>query len=194
LREVEFPKGKSNLGSPAEALLLDGPKPVREAMNGIKIKGLDYQWEKFPEWKPEFANATYWNLYLAPPDYHWVHAPCDGQDVKAIRVPGLAVPVNGLGRMLVPQLYLVNERLSFQWSHPEFGQCWLAMVGAIGVSRIRSEVGEVHKTWTPLPDLKKDQKLGGFELGSSVLLVVERPGKAFEGLKKLRPSLDLIYS
>ena len=42
--------------------------------------------------------------------------------------------------------------------------------------------------------LKKAQKLGGFELGSSVLLVVERPGKAFEGLKKLRPGLDLIYS
>jgi len=194
LRHVDFPLGKSTLVSPAEALLLDGPRPVSESMKGIRIKGLDYRWNEFPEWKPEFEKATYWNLYLAPPDYHWVHAPCDGLNVRAIRFPGMKVPVNALGRMLVPSLYLLNERLSFQWQHPELGQCWLAMVGAIGVSRIRSSVGEVGTTWTSVDDFKKGQKLGGFELGSSALLVVERPGKTFDGLKKLRPGIDLIYS
>jgi len=194
LREVDFPTGKAKLVSPAEALLLDGPRPIRDSMNGIRIKGLDYQWSEFPEWRPEFTEATYWNIYLAPPDYHWVHAPSDGQDVKAIRFPGLSVPVNQLGRVIMPDLYLRNERLSFQWIHPEMGHCWLAMVGAMGVSRIRSCVGEISAQWTPLAPIQKAQKLGGFELGSSALLVVERPGKAFEGLKKIRPGLDLIYS
>ncbi len=193
LREIQFEIGNESLVSPAECAILEGPEPIRLDQK-ISVKGVEYCWKDFHEWKDHFSSGSFYNFYLAPVDYHWVHAPCDGIRVQAIRTPGLKIPVNQLGRSLCPKLYLQNDRLSFQWEHPEFGHVWMIMVGAMGVSRIRSELGPIGESWTPLSDIKKGQRIGAFELGSSILLVLERGGKFRTGLKKLRPGFNLLRS
>jgi phosphatidylserine decarboxylase len=89
---------------------------------------------------------------------------------------------------------LQNDRLSLQWTHPELGRVWMIFVGAMAVSGIRLELGKAGEQWLPLPNFKKGDRLGGFELGSSVLLIVEKPGKLLEGFKKVQPGFDLLRS
>lgn len=189
LREKEWPVADSPLVSPVEAAVLEGPLPVSAR---VSVKGISYRWNELPEWDPVFEKGTYWNLYLSPPDYHWIHFPCDAQNVRAIRIPGLDFPVNTWGRRLAPDLYFQNERLSFRFTHPQLGEVLMMLVGAMGVSKIISSLGPVGTAWTPLPSAKQMQKTGGFAMGSSVLLLVEKIPQGAPGLERLTPGCDLL--
>lgn len=174
LRDLPFKDVGSTLASPAESILIDGP--TRCGASPLAVKGLCYEWSEFPELDKDFvAKATYWNLYLAPYHYHWVHAPSEGSDLEAIHLTGKKYPVNALGRFLCPQLYLENERMSFRWTHPQLGRVVMMCVGAMGVSSLYSALGAVQTNrWTPLrPHLERLQKLLAFRLGSTVILLVE---------------------
>jgi phosphatidylserine decarboxylase precursor len=192
LRPMNFQQAQSPLISPAESLILEGPSKI-DLSQRVSIKGLEYSWKEFHEWHDDFEGAVFWNFYLSPPDYHWVHAPCDATELRGRRTPGLKIPVNAWGRKCFPKLYLQNDRLSLQWRHPELGRVWMILVGAMGVSSIRYEGPTVESDqWTSLPSFRRGERIGGFELGSSVLLVVQKPGKLFEGLKKVTPGMALV--
>ena len=77
---------------------------------------------------------------------------------------------------MAPFLYKENERLSFRWQHPQFGRVLMLCVGALAVSSIESCRGEAcYGQWTRIGEsVQKGERLAGFRLGSSVLLVLER--------------------
>lgn len=196
LRPIGFNTSEVALVSPVEACVLDGPRQL-DLHSAVEVKGLTYKWSGFPELdSQEQTYSFFWNFYLSPRDYHWFHAPCAGEQLEAYRHAGASFPVNGFGRWLCPELYSENERLSFRWTHPQLGRVLLICVGAMGVSRIRSELGEVaYNRWTPLQDqLNKMDCLGGFELGSTVLLLVQEY-QSFQRLGTyVRPGEPLLFS
>ena len=175
LRDMPFKDSGGSLVSPVECLLIDGPRKLDSLP--LTVKGIQYQWKDFKELDlKEFSNGQFWNLYLAPYHYHWVHAACEGINLRAIHIPGKKWPVNKLGRWLCPLLYLENERMTFSWEHPKFGRIYMICVAAMGVSNLHSELGPVRShEWTHLNvTVQKLQKLLAFRLGSTVLLLVER--------------------
>lgn len=181
LRDKSIDAAPGALVSPAECSIFDGPRQIKLG-EFLKVKGLHFEWNKFKEFQNLNSAGTefwFWNMYLAPYHYHWVHSPADAESFEAMRVSGAHFPVNALGRKLSPQLYAENERLSFRWKHPELGWIYLLCVGAMGVAQLKSCVGEVaYGNWQRVSgELRKAQKIAGFQLGSTVLLFVEKnPG------------------
>lgn len=168
----------SKLVSPVECHLFDGPRLIRLFEN-IEVKGLQFKWNEFQEFRGIEKKAFYfWNMYLAPYHYHWIHSPTYIKNFEALRIKGAKFPVNSIGRRLCPQLYAENERLSFRWQDPEMGWIYMLCVGAMGVSRLRSCIGEVnYENWKFFDrELPIGFQIAGFELGSTVLLFVENPG------------------
>lgn len=181
LRSVRYQIGSSPLVSPAEANVLEGPAVI-QLEKPISVKGLTYTWKNFREIDVEkFKSGTFWNLYLAPYHYHWVHAAAAGKNLRAYRHHGRLWPVNGLGRFLCPTLYSENERLTFTWESEDFGQIAMICIGAMGVSDLHSQLGEVpYGAWKTLaPKVEKGQKLLGFKLGSTVVLLTEQTRASF---------------
>ncbi len=176
LRSTTISLDSHDIVSPAEGQLLEGPATLL-SQTSVSIKGLDYAWSSLPELAGlDVSSASFWNIYLAPHNYHWVHAPSDGSQLEARFEPGYYYPVNALGRWLSPKLYAYNTRMSFRWMHPVFGRCILLCVGAMGVSRFECPkgAGELRR-WRPLcSQVSKGESLLGFRLGSSVLLVLEK--------------------
>lgn len=183
---LSLPETPKVLASPVDCFFLETGKPES---SGLSVKGIDYRWKELPEWDDRLKNAQFWNLYLAPHHYHWFHAPCGGSNLEARRVSGKFYPVNALGRWMSSALYAENERLSFRWESPDYGQILMMCVGALGVSRIISALGEVREgSWQSLrPSLDSMDRLGAFELGSSVVLLAERAPAA----RPLGESLNL---
>jgi len=177
LRKIPLSIQDSALISPVEGNCLEGPAPAHPPLQ-LTVKGIRYTWSDFFEinWR-DLPEATYWNLYLAPHNYHWVHACCSGSDLEGFYHSGALFPVNHWGRKIAPQLYSENERLTFRWKSPHFGWVYMICVGAMAVSGLRSSKGPVREgAWTPLSNtVSRAEELLAFELGSTVILLIERP-------------------
>lgn len=188
LRDLSYELSPVPLVSPVQARVLEGPSPLN-LKESLSVKGLTYAWADFKELDfSSLRGATYWNLYLSPPDYHWVHAPSEGVNLEAYRMSGSHFPVNAWGRKICPRLYVENERLVFRYQSAEWGWVILICVGAMGVSALRSVVGDVaYDRWTSLkPHVQKGERLLGFELGSTVLLITERGPSSQKSLGVVR--------
>lgn len=176
LRDTEIHLDPSPLLSPVEGFCLEGPNPI-DLSGGVSAKGVDYSWNSFAEFDAQkFKNGRFWNLYLAPHNYHWVHLPCDASDVQAYRTSGARLPVNAFGRRLEPKLFLVNERLTFKFHSKDWGEVLLICVAAMGVSNLVSKLGQVpYGQWTRLSNqAARGERVLGFRLGSTVIMLTER--------------------
>eukprot|EP00455_Lapot_gusevi_P002651 TRINITY_DN11082_c0_g3_i1.p1 TRINITY_DN11082_c0_g3~~TRINITY_DN11082_c0_g3_i1.p1 ORF type:complete len:523 (+),score=121.70 TRINITY_DN11082_c0_g3_i1:102-1670(+) len=141
-------------------------------------------------------------IYLAPGDYHRIHAPC-GVTVDHVRhFPGTLFPISPLVARLIPNLFALNERvvLSGSW---KFGYFSLTAVGAYNVgsislnfdsqirtNRLRRDFRNPNLEWLSFGGLgcyaydrvyeqqirlAQGEELGRFNLGSTVVLVFEAP-------------------
>lgn len=119
-------------------------------------------------------------FYLSPRDYHRFHTCADGTLVRALHLPGSLWPVNHLGLLGVPDLFVRNERIVARFDL-ETGPLVLVAVGAIGVGRIRvsfdddlvsnrAGVDEPIDRSYDVP-FSRGEEWGRFELGSSILLI-----------------------
>jgi phosphatidylserine decarboxylase len=134
--------------------------------------------------RPYADGGAFATLYLAPRDYHRVHAPLGGTISGWRYIPGDFWPVNPASVGTVRGLFALNERL-VTWMETPAGQCAVVMVGATCVGRIRAAYADVlthdgrlaaaHRFPTPLPIAKGDE-LGRFEMGSTVILLFP-PGR-----------------
>jgi phosphatidylserine decarboxylase len=134
-----------------------------------------------------FESGQLWNFYLSPQDAHHIHAPVDGRIVETIHIPGKLWPVNDWALHNVDGLFVVNERV-VSLIESEHGLVAVVMVGATNVGRIRLAYMDLvtnRAPWAPkkrqifrhdpsLP-IKRGEKLGTFMMGSSVLVVSEKP-------------------
>jgi phosphatidylserine decarboxylase len=133
-----------------------------------------------------FAGGTYATLYLAPKDYHRIHAPAEGTITGYTYVPGQLFPVNAAAVAHVDELFAKNERLITHLDTERFGRVEVVKVGATCVGHITvaydpdvaTNVGEneirTQRYDAPLP-LEKGGEVGVFEMGSTVIVVTEKP-------------------
>jgi phosphatidylserine decarboxylase len=129
-----------------------------------------------------FARGTHATLYLSPSMYHRVHSPVDGRIVSWRYLPGRLFPVNTVAVRHVEGLFTVNERIAVFIETKEFGKVAVVLVGATNVGRISlSFTGLVTnsghaagETRPPQPiPIARGAELGAFNLGSTVVLLVE---------------------
>jgi phosphatidylserine decarboxylase len=127
----------------------------------------------------EFVQGEFATIYLAPHNYHRIHAPCDARLVAMKYVPGTRFSVNGYTTAHIDRLFCRNERLVC-WFEAEFGRCAVVLVGALNVSSITTRVtGEIRSgrgfEWTAGAErieYARGEEFATFNLGSTVVLVL----------------------
>ncbi len=128
-----------------------------------------------------FGNGRFATIYLAPYNYHRVHAAVAGKLVAARYVPGDLFSVNAGTVARLPGLFRRNERLILHFDTAR-GPAATILVGALNVGSISTPwTGEIrprrsgvveqlplgdHPTWAATGDL-----LGWFNMGSTVILL-----------------------
>lgn len=140
-----------------------------------------------------FAGGTYAILYLAPKDYHRIHAPAAGRITGYTHVPGQLFPVNAKAVAHVEELFAKNERLITHLETDAFGRVEVVKVGATCVGHITlaydpdvaTNVGDDElrtRRYDPPLGVEKGGELGVFEMGSTVIVVTEKPVRLVEEL------------
>lgn len=122
-----------------------------------------------------FAGGEYASLYLAPKDYHRVHAPLEATPTAACHIPGRLYSVGWRSRHAIPGLYTCNERLVLLFETTA-GPMAVVMVGALLVGGLESVCTGRVRNGGELPllstvPLTRGAELGRFHFGSAVLLL-----------------------
>jgi phosphatidylserine decarboxylase len=134
-----------------------------------------------------FASGQLWNMYLSPKDAHHIYAPVSGKIVRTVHIPGALWPVNDWALSSVEGLFAVNERI-VTYIDSEIGLVAVIMVGATNVGRISLSYLQFETNRAPWKKhtvrsfehaqpicVTCGDKIGTFKMGSSVVLVSERP-------------------
>ena len=128
-----------------------------------------------------FVDGAYATIYLAPYNYHRVHAPLAGRITAARYLPGDLFSVNTATAAHVPGLFRRNERLALHFD-AETGPWVLVFVGALNVGSITTPwSGEVRPRRRGVVEsidlaagpqqVAKGDLLGWFNMGSTVILL-----------------------
>jgi phosphatidylserine decarboxylase len=132
-----------------------------------------------------FEGGVYMTIYLSPRDYHRIHSPADAEITGLSYIPGTLWPVNPLSVRHVDDLFAVNERVVSYLDSPDVGALALIKVGATCVGRITLSYHDLQSNGAfrrrrdvtlerPVPIGVADE-LAAFNLGSTVILLVEDP-------------------
>ncbi len=135
-----------------------------------------------------FVGGNFLTVYLAPHNYHRVHAPFGGR-ITAIRyVPGQLFSVNQRTARCVDRLFARNERVVVEFETEQHGHSAVILVGAMLVASMELTVcdlaaatravenGSASCTVPPSGDfggLERGEELGRFNMGSTVIIVGE---------------------
>lgn len=141
------------------------------------------------EMAKRFEGGAFATIYLAPFNYHRIHSPVKGELVDAAYCPGTLWPVNVGSVERVEGLFCINERLTSRIRLEDGSEILVVKVGATNVGRIGvvySEellvnAGKLPRDckrfdWVPSTKVtfEKGGELGRFEMGSTVILVVDK--------------------
>lgn len=150
----------------------------------LQAKGIPYSVADFlqdRELAASLEGGAFCTIYLAPWNYHRVHHAIGGELVQARHMPGDLWPVHKGAVEGIPGVFAKNERSSVSVRTPH-GTAVAVMVGAYNVGSIRlaanKDLGHGSTgAWIPeggnLAVAKADQ-LGVFELGSTVVLLLDK--------------------
>ena len=185
-RQVDMTKRPIGGGliSPCDGKLLQ----FRQAYQGLAVqaKSLSYNLNELCDTK-HAPHGWYSTIYLSPKDYHRVHSPVDGELIQATHIPGDLFPVNDIFLPFKDGIFTKNERVVFQIYNPKIkANCYVVMVGAYNVGSVTSaffpalttNISGAQKSVLKAPAsaaIKTGQELATFELGSTVVLVLEKP-------------------
>jgi phosphatidylserine decarboxylase len=172
--------------SPADGRVLNSG--VAERGELLQVKGIEYTLADLlrdEEAARFFEGGAYATIYLAPRNYHRVHAPLGGEITGYGYVPGTLWPVNEKGVQRVERLFCLNERLATHMQTPA-GRACVVMVGATMVGRIRALYDDVltndgarhgrRVRYDRPVRVNKGEEMGVFEMGSTVVALFE-PGR-----------------
>jgi len=152
----------------------------------LQAKGLDYTLDDLLvtdlDEARAYGNGRFATIYLAPYNYHRVHAPFDARLVAARYVPGDLFSVNEATVSKVGGLFRRNERLVMHFDTAR-GPAVLVFVGALNVGSISTPwTGEIRPRRAGVVDVldlsshdtqvAKGDLLGWFNMGSTVILVL----------------------
>jgi len=156
-----------------------------------QAKGLDYTLDDLLAVNVDDAGAlaggSFATIYLAPYDYHRVHAPVAGTLAELFYVPGDLFSVNAATVARIPRLFARNERLVGRLETPG-GTMFVLMIGALNVGSMTTPwTGEIRPRRKGIVErldlggaatgLDRGDLLGWFNMGSTVILLCP-PGYA----------------
>ncbi len=169
----------------------------------MQAKGIDYTLEDLLatdlEQATALADGSFATIYLAPYNYHRVHAPFDGKVVAARYVPGDLFSVNAATAKYVAGLFRRNERLVLHVETPQ-GPAAVVLVGALNVGSIstpwsgqirprKSGVVDIIDLGNGPDSIKKGDLIGWFNMGSTVIVLM--PDGSCEWQDDLQPGKTL---
>ena len=134
-----------------------------------------------------FADGQFATIYLSPRDYHRIHMPLAGTLTEQVYVPGRLFSVAGHTVRTVPCLFARNERVVAMFD-TEFGKMAMVLVGAINVAAIETvwdglvtppQGWAVKRQVFADVQLAKGEEMGRFNMGSTVILLLENPHVAW---------------
>jgi phosphatidylserine decarboxylase len=158
------------------------------ADNLFQAKGIDYSLGDLlatdTHEAERYVDGSFATIYLAPYNYHRVHAPLAGELVAARYVPGDLFSVNEATVSSVDGLFRRNERLVMHF-RTATGPAVLIFVGALNVGSISTPwTGEIRPRKTGVVDalelsghpaqVQKGDLLGWFNMGSTVILLLPK--------------------
>jgi len=152
----------------------------------VQAKGIDYTLDDLLATDLEEAHAytdgSFATIYLAPYNYHRIHAPLAGELLAMRYVPGDLFSVNAATVSNLPGLFRRNERLvlSFTTQH---GPAAVIFIGAMNVGSISTpwsgEIRPRKRGVVEAVDLNstsrsvhKGDLLGWFNMGSTVIVLL----------------------
>ena len=145
-----------------------------------------------------FDGGAFMTIYLAPHNYHRIHAPLNGTLRRMNFIPGARFSVNPTTANAIPGLFARNERIACLFDGPH-GPYWLVFVGAMNVASISTawdgEIvsdGDLRRTDYDIetaPSFNKGDYIGHFNLGSTVIMLF--PGDAITWDSSLEPESTL---
>lgn len=177
--------GSDSLACPVDGTV-SAAGPIR-CRHIFQAKGKDYTLHELLATNLDdadrFIDGTFATIYLAPYNYHRVHAPIDGELTAMHHVPGDLFSVNAATVARIPKLFCRNERLvcHFQTRH---GPAALVFVGALNVGSIstpwtgeirpqKNGAGESLQLAANVPRIvARGDLLGWFNMGSTVILLL----------------------
>lgn len=137
-----------------------------------------------------FTNGSFATIYLAPHNYHRVHAPITGAITRIRYIPGRLFSVNDRTARCVDQLFARNERLTVEIDS-EAGTVVIILVGAMLVASMEliccdvaaaiQMAGDTAQPYLIEPTetatvIERGAELGRFNMGSTVIILAE-PGR-----------------
>ncbi len=137
--------------------------------------------------------SSFHTIYLSPGDYHRVHAPIDMKIEKLKYFPGTLHSVSWETVRRIPKLFCQNERIVLEGTCP-VGRFYFVFVGAIAVGRIRLSFSNIYSNnktiatretieeLSPPLAISKGEELGYFEMGSTVIMILE--GEHFDNIDR----------
>jgi len=183
LKPQSRPIAPSKFVSPADGKLSSGGITGKaKGFEALAAKGCAYSLKDLVGnlWNPSWDLSThadqeifYAVVYLAPYNYHRVHAPFDAEWVATERLSGYLWPVNAWHVQQVPGLFTQNERACMHFII-DGESYYLVWVGATNVGSI-----VLHKDFEGAKGsvfVTKGQELGWFALGSTVILLGPNKG------------------
>jgi phosphatidylserine decarboxylase len=148
-----------------------------------------------------FHQGQFITCYLSPKDYHRIHMPITGKVLSTTYIPGKLFSVQPLTVRNIPQLFAKNERLIVLFE-TELGRMAMVLVGAVIVGSIHTAWEKDHphisKRTSSFLDytdaqliLKKQEEMGYFCLGSTVIVLLERNDKTPSWLPFLQAGKEI---
>jgi len=154
----------------------------------FQAKGIDYTLDDLLATDTadagRYVDGSFATIYLAPYNYHRIHAPLAGELTAARYVPGDLYSVNEATVRNLPNLFARNERLVCHFDGP-FGSMAVIFVGALNVGTVHSiwsgdirprKTGTVESIDLRRTDasrtVSKGDMIGWFNMGSTVILLL----------------------
>ena len=172
--------------SPADGIISAAGSIERNAV--LQAKGHDYSLEELLatdlDEAQRYYDGSFATIYLAPFNYHRVHAPLAGELVAAHFVPGSLFSVNQTTVSFLRGLFTRNERLICHF-RTAAGPMVLIFVGALNVGSITTPwTGEIRprkghvvenidlQSSSQAKTVNKGDLLGWFNMGSTIILLL----------------------
>ena len=186
------PVADAEVVSPVDGVLSQTGTFDDNSQTLIQAKGKTYSLKSLlrsEELAERFKGGAFATIYLAPFNYHRIHSPVSGDLVLSSYCPGTLWPVNAGSVERVEGLFCINERLTSQIRLADGSEVLVVKVGATNVGRIgvvysdsiMTNAGKLPRDskrldWIPNQpfSFEKGGELGRFEMGSTVILVVDK--------------------
>ncbi len=181
-----FDPAPAIVNSPADALISELGQLRGDTL--LQIKGMEYSANRLlteqAARRHRVIDGTFLNFYLSPTDYHGYHAPTALQVLKLIHIPGKLYSVNQASAQKRKNLFIENERVVMECASQTGHILYLVFIGATNVGSINFDFEPALRTNTSSRAVReysyadkwlaKGECLGGFQMGSSIVLIAEK--------------------